>query len=335
MPQISVIVPVYKAEAYLERCVYSILGQSFQDLELILVDDGSPDNCPALCDRFAREDGRVRVLHQLNAGVAVARNAGLSLSCGEYVTFVDSDDYIDLHMYESMLVTARQYDCDVVLCDCIKEFGTHTALYSHPIRPGYYSRLQLEQEYFPHLLIMPNVEYPPTISNWLLLFRNRRNLRYEPGIRYSEDLLFGAQVLFGAQSFYYMKGQALYHYNCTNQLSATHSIAFNKWDDYRRLHNCICRDFGQQAGFDFSAQIDRVLLFFVYNAMADILFTDALHGKARKTQMQNILRYPAVREMFNRLNIRKLPISNKLKLQTLCYKYRIGLGPLGAYLRRK
>lgn len=94
MPIISVIVPVYNVEKYLPRCIDSILAQTFTDFELILVDDGSPDNCGAICDEYAAKDKRVRVIHKSNGGVSSARNAGLDAASGEYVTFVDSDDYI-------------------------------------------------------------------------------------------------------------------------------------------------------------------------------------------------------------------------------------------------
>ena len=95
---VSVIVPVYKVEPYLDRCVRSILAQTYRDLEIILVDDGSPDRCGEMCDQYAALDGRVRVIHQNNAGQAAARNAGLEECHGEYVSFVDSDDEIDPQM---------------------------------------------------------------------------------------------------------------------------------------------------------------------------------------------------------------------------------------------
>lgn len=92
MPFFSVIIPVYKAEPYLRECVDSVLGQSFDDFELILVDDGSPDGCPAICDEYAEKDSRVRVIHQDNGGVSSARNAGMRAAVGEYLAFLDSDD---------------------------------------------------------------------------------------------------------------------------------------------------------------------------------------------------------------------------------------------------
>ena len=113
--RVSVIVPVYRAEQYLERCVDSLRGQTLEDLEIILVDDGSPDSCPALCDRYAAEDGRVRVLHQENRGQGLARNAGLEIASGEYIGFVDADDYVLPEMFQRLYEAAEQYRADLVL----------------------------------------------------------------------------------------------------------------------------------------------------------------------------------------------------------------------------
>lgn len=322
MPQVSVIVPVYKAERYLQRCVDSILSQTLEDLEVILVDDGSPDNSPILCDEYSKKDPRVRVIHQKNAGVAAARNTGLEAAAGEYIAFVDSDDYIDPEMYASMMKIAQKYKCDVVMCDCLKEFSTHSETYTHNIRPGFYTREQLEKEYYPHLLIMENVEYPATISNCLCMFKNRAGLsgiRYAVGIRYSEDLLFGALLLRRAESFYYMKGEYLYHYFMNDQ-SATHQYVPDKWRDYKRLHQIIHECFENDTRFDFNKQIDFCLLFFVYNAVGDILSVSELDWSTRTAKLKEILKDAAVRVMFRHLSVRRLPVSTKLKLMTTLYK---------------
>lgn len=112
MPEISIIVPVYKVEQYLERCVKSILGQTFKDFELILVDDGSPDKCPILCDEWKQKDERIRVIHKENGGLSSARNAGLKISRGKYIGFVDSDDWIAEDMYELLYGLLKKYDAD-------------------------------------------------------------------------------------------------------------------------------------------------------------------------------------------------------------------------------
>ena len=97
---ISVIVPVYKVEKYIHRCIDSILAQTFTDFELILVDDGSPDCCGSICDEYAKKDSRVTVIHKKNGGLSDARNAGLDFAMGDYILFVDSDDYIDADLLE-------------------------------------------------------------------------------------------------------------------------------------------------------------------------------------------------------------------------------------------
>ena len=93
MPLFSIIVPVYKAEKYISECVDSVLAQTFEDFELILADDGSPDRCPEICDEYAKKDSRIKVIHKNNGGASSARNSGIDAACGEYIIFLDSDDY--------------------------------------------------------------------------------------------------------------------------------------------------------------------------------------------------------------------------------------------------
>ena len=116
-PKISVIVPVYKAEAYLHRCIDSILAQTFKDFELLLIDDGSPDRSGEICDEYARKDCRVKVYHKSNGGVSSARQYGLDNAIGEYVIHADPDDWIDADMYEKMYNVAVENNADMVICD--------------------------------------------------------------------------------------------------------------------------------------------------------------------------------------------------------------------------
>ena len=112
---ISVIIPVYKVEQYLDECVESVVRQTYGDLEIILVDDGSPDGCPALCDRWAKKDSRIKVVHKKNGGLSSARNAGLAVARGEYIGFVDSDDYVDTGMYEDLMRVMLQDEKTMVV----------------------------------------------------------------------------------------------------------------------------------------------------------------------------------------------------------------------------
>lgn len=114
MPLISIVVPVYKVEEYLGRCVESLLAQTYENLEIILVDDGSPDNSGKICDAYALRDNRVRVVHKENGGLSSARNAGIDVACGEYLGFVDSDDWVDPHTYEWMMDMALTENVNLV-----------------------------------------------------------------------------------------------------------------------------------------------------------------------------------------------------------------------------
>lgn len=115
-PLISVIVPVYRVEEYLERCVKSILSQTYKNLEVILVDDGSPDQCPVICDACAEKDARVKVIHQENKGLSGARNAGIDAASGEYLAFVDSDDYVSPHFIEELYQLLQDTGCAIGQC---------------------------------------------------------------------------------------------------------------------------------------------------------------------------------------------------------------------------
>ena len=337
MNKISVIVPIYNGEIRLRKSLDSIIAQTYEKLEILLIDDGSTDCSEKICDEYAKKDDRVKVIHKKNEGVAVARNSGLRVATGEYCTFVDCDDYIEPVMYQEMMKIADQYDCDVVMCDCVKEFKEKQVIYTHQIRGGYYDRSHLEKEYFQNLLIMPNVEYPPTISNWLCVFKrmlivensgkDSLKIHYEEGIRFSEDLLFGAELLYRANSFYYMKEVCFYHY-WMNPNSVTHTFTVDKWRDYVQLHGRIKEIFCNCKIYDFSRQVDLVLLFFVYNSIGDILSTSMVSMEQKKKICREILQTGEVKEMFGRLNIWKMPIPFKLKILTLIYKYRKGINLL-------
>lgn len=127
MPELSIIVPVYKVEKYLPKCIDSILAQTFRDFELILIDDGSPDNCGLICDTYAAQYPRIKVIHQDNQGVSAARNAALDIATGTYLGFVDGDDWIAPEMYETMIAASKQWQADIVACGSnhYDEHGTY------------------------------------------------------------------------------------------------------------------------------------------------------------------------------------------------------------------
>lgn len=117
MHKISVIIPVYNAELYLSKCLDSILQQYYENLEIILVDDGCTDSCPKICDEYAEKDNRIKVIHQQNGGLSDARNTGLKLATGDYISFVDNDDLLSVYFYERLIQVATKNNADIVECD--------------------------------------------------------------------------------------------------------------------------------------------------------------------------------------------------------------------------
>ena len=131
MKLVTVIIPVYKVEEYLEKCVKSVQDQTYTNLEIILVDDGSPDGSGRMCDELSRTDLRIRVIHQENMGLSGARNSALDIMQGDVVTFVDSDDMIDSDMIENLLEDMEEYDADIVECQFYEVFSNRIDFYDY------------------------------------------------------------------------------------------------------------------------------------------------------------------------------------------------------------
>lgn len=190
MPKISVIVPIYKAEKYLPKCIDSILGQTFSDFELILVDDGSPDGCGAICDEYEKKDSRLCVIHLENGGVAAARNAGLDIARGEWVAFCDSDDYWAADYLEVMYGELLKTGADIVSCSfsVVSEDGTELRAIRYEARTADITT----QEQRNTLIIVDIPGFQWAWSVWTKLFR--RELIQTHGIRFrfafAEDLAF-------------------------------------------------------------------------------------------------------------------------------------------------
>lgn len=143
---LSVVVPVYRVEPYLDRCVESIVNQTYSNLEIILVDDGSPDNCPKMCDDWAERDSRIRVIHKENGGLSDARNAGIALATGEFLAFVDSDDYIAGDMYEIMIAALRRTEAGIACCGTnIVKNGVVTPVHCLPQEQCFTGELALRE----------------------------------------------------------------------------------------------------------------------------------------------------------------------------------------------
>lgn len=149
---ISVIVPVYKIEEYLRQCLESLSAQTLDDMEIIIVDDGSPDGCPEICDEYAAKDARMKVVHKQNGGLLSARKAGVAASSGDYIGFVDGDDWVEPETFMNMHNAIIKYSPDMVLSDFLSDFGERREPSDQCFEEGFYDRARLESEIFPKML---------------------------------------------------------------------------------------------------------------------------------------------------------------------------------------
>lgn len=203
----SIVVPVYKVEKYLDRCVESLIGQTYRDIEIILVDDGSPDACPEICDKYAALDSRVRVIHKENGGLSDARNFGIDAASGEYVIFVDSDDYIDLDTCERLEGFASG-GVDVIIGDALVERGGEEKLLGH--RADIAGITFDGKEYLKRSLAVGKAPMAAVLNLIRRDFLNENSLRFKKGILH-EDERFTPEMLLLAKSVVY-SGESFYHY---------------------------------------------------------------------------------------------------------------------------
>lgn len=195
-PLVSVIVPVYNVEKYLKKCVDSIINQTLKDIEIILVDDGSTDNCPSIIDEYARNDDRVIAIHKENGGQGSARNKGLDISSGDYIGFVDSDDWIDSNMYEQLYISAQKENADIAVCNR-KVFDENSNLKIAvnvsekiiEINKNNIIDYVIDQMFYPHTVVVYNKIFKKSIIY-------NHNIKFKEVIDVgSEDTLFNYEVL--------------------------------------------------------------------------------------------------------------------------------------------
>lgn len=222
MPKLSVIVPVYNTEKYLRQCIDSILSQIFSDFELILVDDGSTDKSGVICDEYSCKDNRIRVIHQENDGVTAARKRGVETATGEYISFIDSDDWIEPNMYQDMLMQADSYNADMILCDMVVEQpGKNIVIHSCDLT-GLFTSEQLNQQIYPTMLF----DFEKNKPGLSLCLCNKlfKSCLAKPvfaevpkDIIYGEDKLGSLLCLLRSNCVFIMDGCAFYHYRHTHE----------------------------------------------------------------------------------------------------------------------
>lgn len=242
MPVISIIIPCYGVEKHLDRCLNSIVNQTYQDLEIILVDDGSPDKVPQMCDEWAKKDYRIKVIHKQNAGLGFARNSGLEIATGKYVAFVDSDDYVDTKMYETLLKEAEKSDADAVFCGFKTEQRNGDWANSNEVSElTVWNGPELESFVLDMVACAPHIkkERKFQMSVWHSIYR--RSVITDNMIKFhserevaSEDLPFQVDYIMHSNRIIYIP-QSFYYY-CLNETSLTATFKPEKFERYKVLY---------------------------------------------------------------------------------------------------
>ncbi len=218
-PLISIIVPIYKVEKYLNRCLDSIINQTYKDLEIILVDDGSPDNCGRICDEYELKDNRIKVIHKENGGLSDARNVAIDIAKGEYITFIDSDDYVTIDYVESLYNIINKYNAEmsISLPNSFKE-GTI---------PAEYIESKKEKIFDPRMAVS-TMFYQELFDNyaWAKLYHKSLfdNIRYPKGLLF-EDLPTTYKLMFKCKTIVFINYKNYYYLQRNDSIEGG---AFNK-----------------------------------------------------------------------------------------------------------
>jgi len=287
--KVSVIVPVHNVEEYISQCLDSIIRQTYKNLEIIVVDDGSTDASSQICREFAIKDLRINLIRQNNFGVSVARNRGIQLATGQYVTFVDADDWIEEDMYEKMVAELSNVKSDMMMCDSTLIYYDFAHASTEAIRQGIYTKKQVVKEIYPSLLAMEDFSRIPIVSVCNCLIKREllidNFISFEPNLKYSEDYLFMAEVITKITSFYYLKNFHLYNYRQRGE-SRSKKFQTDWWSNLIFLNKKLKQVLINCAEFNFDRQLKLQLIhsaLFVTRAIAN---HEKLSNECKLRQLQ-------------------------------------------------
>ena len=252
---LSVIVPIYQIEEYLPQCIESIQKQTYRDLEIILVDDGSTDKSVKICDRSAVRDTRIKVIHKTNGGLVSARIAGIKAALGEYVTYVDGDDWIDEDYYEGLIKKAEQYRADIVMSGFTKNIGDVELPNQNEISFGYYSRQDIENKVFPLMFYDSNAGIPGIFTYvWNKIFRKEllypHQISVEKSISIGEDAACVYPAIFAAKSIYIDQSEGYHYRQRTGSMLKQHAGTKPELLKLKKLYKFLKNGLGTKKEYD-------------------------------------------------------------------------------------
>ena len=266
MNEVSIIIPVYKVEKYISKCIESVLNQTYTNFELILVDDGSPDKSGEICEEYAKTDSRIKVIHKLNGGVSSARNAGLDAASGEYIAFVDSDDYVTDTYISDLLI----YGYDFVIAGYIEE-KTDGSRKSIIRTPADVSKLSFGSEYQYKILSSDYVIY----GSWSKLFKKsiieENNIRFDINNCMGEDTIFSSDYLVHCKSFKIVDKTPYIYVRYGNSTTLSTTLSKNYLISYEQTEKKVYDNFVSIFGYanDYRNKVKERLVFIFMTLFSD------------------------------------------------------------------
>lgn len=331
---LSVIVPVYNVEKYLRRCVESILAQTERDLEIILVDDGSTDTSGQICDEYETKYARVKVIHKENGGLTSAWIAGAKASCGDYLGFVDSDDWIDMDMYKRMYKKAKSYDVDMVLCGLVKEFENEQRKKTYltdRLTKSFYGSKEIKKEIVPVFFCNGSFDSRAIpASRAMKLYRREiimDNIKFcNAEVSIGEDLVITFAAFIDTKSICAIHDYYPYHY-WINESSLTGKHDRNYLNKLIVLRNQLMKINEAKSVYDYSEQITNDFLFLVLMCIKEEIHKNKEDKPGQVIQrVREICENEYVKEALEEYHMPKLMLSGKIfiflmkhKLYGLCY----------------
>ena len=282
----SVIVPVYKTEAYLHRCIDSILAQTCTDFELLLIDDASPDRCPEICDAYAERDGRIRVIHKEHAGLVAARCTGIECARGEYIAYVDSDDWVEPDLLERVEGALRAHNPDMVIFRVTACYRDWTDPRENRIAAGYYDKEMLKERVYPTMMHDSHSRPGKTDVRpycWSKVYRSallRDHYCRDDQITMGEDWAFVYECLYHARDVY-VCDEALYNYNRLNYGSMTQTYREADFGNTCRVMRYLRGRLGG-IGRELDEQMDNVQVQMVMRDVVTLCRTNSRKEAYRK-----------------------------------------------------
>lgn len=325
--KISVIIPIYNVEKYLKKCLDSIINQTYRNLEIILVDDGSPDNCGKICDIYAERDKRIKVIHKQNAGVAAARNSGIDIATGKWVAFIDSDDWLDENMFQIAYKEAELYKADIVFFDGIQEFSDKIKHWNHFEEDFFSEDINVIRHLSKAMLYFPMSPYNtkvPLAAPWDKLynleFLRKNSIRYTENLKTLDDMVFNMQAFFYARRVRYIR-KALYHYRIIST-SITNSYKPNRVEldkiTFKRIEEII-----KQTGFDEAIQAYYARIIKSFSICCRLSFFNKQNQKRHKEKLayvKEVLGEEPYNKAFRNIDMKHL--EGRLKFVVLCARYK-------------